>query len=96
MAWLPGLMFKWKNVTIELARELWTAREILSCSPSEAAQIMHGANASRNHGPNTAREILFSRYRRDGAKVPSWTNYCQDVGSSKQVVSRWLNQRLQV
>jgi hypothetical protein len=34
--------YKWKNLTKEIFRELWIAREILSKSKSEAAKIMHG------------------------------------------------------
>lgn len=49
-------------MTIELANELWVAREVLS-----------------------------SRYHRtDGTFVPSWAGYCQEIGSSKRVVNRWL------
>jgi len=37
-----------------------------------------------------AREILSTRYYRDGTKVPSWNQYCRDIGSQKRIVNRWL------
>lgn len=62
--------YKWKNLTQEIFKELWIAREVLSKSKSEAAEIMHGT------------------------LVPwmTWTQYCEDIGSSRQVVNRWLKQ----
>lgn len=36
------IIYKWKNLTIEIAQELKIAREILSLSPSDAAKVMHG------------------------------------------------------
>lgn len=59
---VKGFVYKAKNLTQEILKELWIAREKLS-----------------------------SRYYRDGAKVPSWSQYCVEIGSSKQVVNRWLN-----
>ena len=38
-----------------------------------------------------AREILSSRYYRDGTNVPSWNEYCQEIGVEKRTVNRWLN-----
>jgi len=42
-----------------------------------------------------AREILSIGHRppKSGTKVPlkTWSQYCQDIGSSRQVVNRWLN-----
>lgn len=60
-------IYKWRNLTAELARELYVAREMLS-----------------------------SRYRRDGTFVPSWSQYCQEIGSQKRVVNRWLKQWFQI
>jgi len=39
-----GLIYKWKNMTAEIAGELYIARELLAVSKSGAAQIMHGTN----------------------------------------------------
>jgi len=36
-----------------------------------------------------AREILSSRYHRDGTKVPTWSKYCEEIGSSKQVINHY-------
>lgn len=60
------VIYKWKNLTAELARELWIAREIL-----------------RAQGQ---RSDLTSEQR-----LRSWSQYCQDIDSSKQVINRWLN-----
>lgn len=38
-----------------------------------------------------AREKLSSRYYHDGTIVPSWSQYCKEIGSSKRVVNRWLS-----
>lgn len=38
------LFYKWKNLTIEVAQELYIAREKLSVSKADAARIMHGTN----------------------------------------------------
>ncbi|UCE08121.1 MAG: hypothetical protein JSW07_08885, partial [bacterium] len=63
--------YKWKNLTKEIADELWIAKQILPKSHSEAAQIRHGS-------------ILPDM---------TWTQYCKDIGSSPQVVNRWLKRR---
>jgi hypothetical protein len=47
---MKRLIYKWKNLTRDVANELWIAREMLS-----------------------------SRYHRDGTKVPSWNQYCEDI-----------------
>jgi len=44
---VKGIVFKAKNLTEDILRELFIARKKLSCSSSEAAKIMHGANAPR-------------------------------------------------
>jgi len=57
-----AVFYRWKNLTLDIAQELYIARERLS-----------------------------SRYHRDdGTKVPTWAQYCEDIGSSKRVVNRWL------
>lgn len=62
---VKGSVYKWKNLTENIAYELWIAREML-----------------RNQG---ARTDLTSEQ-----KFRSWTQYCEDIGSSIQVVNRWL------
>src|SRR3990167_10954204 len=38
-----------------------------------------------------AREMLAPAAEKAGTKVPrSWSNYCKDIGSSRQVVNRWI------
>lgn len=66
------ILYKWINITEELANELWVAREKL--------------RDIRN--PNK-----FS-----GTIVPlkTWTQYCIDIGSSKQAVNRWLKRIFEV
>lgn len=61
---VKGFIYKWKNLSEEIARELWIAREVLS----------------KEGRPKT------------GTKVPvlSWSQYCEDIGSQKQIVNRWL------
>ena len=58
-------LYKWKNITYELANELWIAREKL-----------------RSQGQRTD---LTS-----GQKSQSWDTYCQEIGSERRVVNRWL------
>jgi len=45
---MQRLIYKWKNMTRDVANELWIARENLAVSKSDAAKIMHGANAPCN------------------------------------------------
>jgi len=62
------LIYKWKNLTKEIAKELWIARMKLGTK-----------GGYRHH-----KKVL-------GTKVPcTWTTYCQDIDSSRQVVNRWL------
>jgi len=65
---VKGFIYKWKNLTIEIAQELRIAREKLKAQ-----------------GRRTDLETKIS-------KLPTWTQYCQDIGSSKEVVNRWLKQ----
>lgn len=60
-------IFKWKNLTEDVAKELWIAREMLS--------------------KQGARTDLTSEQ-----KFRGWAGYCEEIGSSKQVVNRWLKQ----
>lgn len=62
---VKGITYKWKDLTIELANELFIAREILN---------------SQGIRTDLTSELLFQ----------SWTQYCEDIGSSRQVVNRWL------
>ena len=59
------ILYNWKNLTEEMANELWVAREVLNAQGQ--------------------RTDLTS-----GQKFRSWTNYCQEIGSSRQVVNRWI------
>jgi len=40
-------LYKWKNMTVDMANELWIAKEKLAQNPSEAAKIMHGTLVPR-------------------------------------------------
>lgn len=60
-----GVLYKWKGLTIEIAQELWVAREILST-------------------PGKRTDLTSEQ------KFQGWDEYCQDIGSSRQVVNRWL------
>lgn len=55
-------VYKWKNLTTDLATELWIAREMLS---SQGA-------------------------RTDIKEKRTWSQYCEDIGSQKDVVNRWI------
>jgi 16S rRNA G966 N2-methylase RsmD len=63
-------IYKWKNLTEEIATELWVAREVLAKSGAAG----HVRNSS-------------------GTKVPlrTWSQYCEDIGVTRQVANRWLN-----
>lgn len=37
-----------------------------------------------------AREKLSTRYHRDGASAPTWGGYCEEIGSTKSTINRWL------
>lgn len=61
---VSGLIYKWKNLTEEIALELWIAREMLS-------QV---GNPNWNKSSNSQ----------------TWSQYCKDIGSSRQVINRGL------
>jgi len=63
---VKGFIYKWKNITEEIADELWIAREVLS---------IQGQRTDLTSGQ-------MSR---------SWNQYCQDIGTEKRTVNRWLN-----
>jgi N6-adenosine-specific RNA methylase IME4 len=67
VAKVKQLIYKWKNITVELATELWVAREILS-NPGKRTDLV--ANAT---------------------KLPTWSQYCQEVGCDRSTLHRWLN-----
>ncbi len=46
IAAVKPLVYQWKNLTLQIATELWVAREKLSVSPQEAA-LKHGTNVPR-------------------------------------------------
>lgn len=59
---------KWKNLTEEMACELWIAREMIKKE--------------------------FDDWQMEGGtKVPppTWDSYCNDIGSVRRVVNRWLS-----
>jgi len=60
---VKSVLYKWKNMTLEMANELWIAREKLS-------QVGRNWNKSSNK---------------------TWSTYCMEIGSRRQVVNRWLN-----
>lgn len=62
---MKGLIYKWKNLTRDVANELWVARENLS--------------AQGQRSDLTSEE-----------NFRSWTDYCEDIGSSRQVINGWL------
>ena len=55
-------IFKWKSLSVEMANELWIARDLLS-------QVGRNWNKSSNK---------------------TWSDYCLEIGSQRQVVNRWL------
>lgn len=63
---VKAFVYKWKNLTEDIAQELWIARELLSGV----------GNPNWNKSSNSQ----------------TWTQYCEDIGSSRQVVNRWLQQ----
>lgn len=44
---VKSFVYKWQSLTSEMLKELWIAREVLSQSPSDAANIMHGTKVPR-------------------------------------------------
>jgi len=65
---VKSITYKWKNLTEELANELWIAREKLS-----------------SQGERTDLGTLVPKL------IHTWSNYCHDIGNSRQVVNRWLS-----
>lgn len=65
------LTYKWKDITVEVAEELWVARAVLATKPEERARATSGTFVPLDK---------------------TWSNYCKDIGSSRQVVNRWLRQ----
>ena len=64
-------VYKWKDITKDMADELWIARENLSLKPALQAR-----NAVGTFVPTDK----------------SWDDYCEEIGSSRRVVNRWLAQ----
>jgi N6-adenosine-specific RNA methylase IME4 len=62
------LIYNWRNLTNEIAQELWIARTIL-----------------KNQGRRTDLSTKVE-------KLPTWSQYCKDIGSQIDVVNRWLKQ----
>jgi len=60
---VKGFFYSWKKMTVEMANELWVAREKLS------------AQGLRNKS----------------SEVKTWSDYCYEIGSQRQIVNRWLN-----
>lgn len=60
-------IFKWKNLTADVAKELWIAREMLS-KPGKRTDLT------------------------PEQKFRGWAQYCNDIGSQKQIINRWLKQ----
>ena len=55
------MIYKWQNMTQEIANELWIARELLALSHSEAADVMHGTKVPRNSWSEYCSAIGSSR-----------------------------------
>lgn len=64
-------IFKWKNITEDIAKELWIAREIL-----------------RSQGKRT--DLTSDQL------IQSWSEYCEEIGSSRGVVNKWLKQWFEI
>lgn len=58
-------VYKWKNLTVKLANELWIARELLSAQ-GQRTDLTSGVSAR------------------------SWSEYCEDIGTSRRRVNEWL------
>jgi hypothetical protein len=54
-------ILKWKNLSEEIVKELYIAREVLSMSPSDAAKIMHGTFVPRMTWGEYCAELGYSR-----------------------------------
>ena len=64
---VKAFVYKWTNLTDEIAQELKNARKIL--------------NSQGRRTDLTSEE-----------KFRSWTQYCEDIGSSRQVINHWLKE----
>jgi len=58
---LKSIVYKWRKLTEEILQELYIARAILAVNPSDAAKIMHGANAPRITWAKYCNEIGIHR-----------------------------------
>lgn len=59
-------IYKWNNLTVDIANELWIARKKLS-------------------RPGKKKDKTSDQ------KIQGWGDYCIEIGSSRGVVNRWLN-----
>lgn len=64
------LVYKWKNLTIELANELAIAKQVLCQWGGDRRSEQYQVNKS--------------------SLDKTWGQYCQEIGSSQQVINRWL------
>jgi len=80
------LIYKWKNLTLEIAQELWIAREMLSHSGRPPIFKKTGANAPVRTLGQMSRS--WDNYC-DGTNVPTW-----NLLSLSKIVSLRAVQRL--
>lgn len=74
---VKSITYKWKDLTLELANELWIAREKLSQSPADAARIMHGTKVPRTWS-NYCKDIGNSR-RVVNRWLANWFNHKKEI-----------------
>ena len=76
--------YKWKNITQDVANELWIARENLAVPPKEAAIKNHDANASRFTWSDYCSEIGIN-YTTANRWLNKWFPKEISEGSSKVI-----------
>jgi N6-adenosine-specific RNA methylase IME4 len=77
------LVYKWKNLTLEVATELWVAREKLAVDKAGAARIMHDANASCMTWSGYCKDVGIN-YTTANRWLNKW--FPQDASKSNQTI----------
>jgi len=67
---VKAFVYKWKNLSTEIAEELWIAREMLSKTGVKADDPRWNKSST----------------------LKTWSSYCNDIDSSRQVVNRWIKE----
>jgi len=74
---MQKLVYKWKNMTVEVMRGLWEAHHVLT----EAGKEFRTANLKVGDEVPNGQNFPFGK---------TWSDYCDEIGISRRTASNWL------